>query len=274
MLLAPFNEFQWKVSNWDGLTGTTVTPGTSSAEGTWTQLLSATAEEIWAFVLSVSSGNAAGKDKCMLLDIGIDPAGGTNYTAIVNSLACGGTDGFPGGYNAVFPLKIPAGSTIAVRVQGFNGTPGTVAVRFTGYGCPSRPELVAAGQCSETVGSVASSKGVSFTPGNAAEGAWASLGVTVADLWNWRVCAQVGNTIQTALSVNVDLAFGDGTNMVMLIENYIIRTNASEISQYLSHDNIAGINKFVPAGSTLYVRGYCDAAPNTGWNAVAVGIGG
>jgi hypothetical protein len=53
-----------------------------------------------------------------------------------------------------------------------------VSAKF--WGDPSNPECVPVGQYSETIGTISGSAGVVFTPGNAADGAWTSLGTTPA----------------------------------------------------------------------------------------------
>lgn len=159
--------------------GTSVTPGASNAEGSWTQIASSAniAQDVRGFFLMVHTGNTNSQAKPHLLDIGVDPAGGTSYTAVISNIPCGAgaTDV---GHPFFFPLYIKAGSSVAVRVQGANATAGTVRVAAKFYGHLSNPAAWKQGFFSETIGTVTNSNGTSFTPGNAADGSWVSLGTT------------------------------------------------------------------------------------------------
>lgn len=257
--------------------GTSVTPGASNSEGSWTQIASAAniAFGVWGIWLSVSGGNTTGTDKSHLLDIGIDEAGGTNYTAILSNLVCGQSQAGSTGCNEwYFPLNIPAGSTVAARVQGVASTAGTVRVFAMFFGKPSHPELLPRGEVTETIGTITNSGGVGFTPGNASDGTWQSLGTTTRNLWWWQLGAQISNGTITAQYTWVDLAYGDATNKDFIIRAFplSIYGTAEIAAQPFNHHMLQGFCH-VPAGSTIYVRGRCSTAPATGYNAVAIGVG-
>lgn len=257
--------------------GTSVTPGASNAEGAWTQIASAAniAFGVWGIWLAVTNGNSTGVDKSHLLDIGIDEAGGTNYTAILSNLVCGQSQAGSTGCNEwYFPLNIPAGSTVAARVQGVASTAGTVRVFAMFFGKPNYPELTPRGEVSETIGTITNSQGVGFTPGNAANGAWQSLGTTTRNLWWWQLGVQCSNGTITAQYTWCDLAYGDGTNMTYIIKAFPIGWygTAEIAAQPFNHHMLQGYC-YVPAGSTIYVRGRCSTTPATGYNAVAIGVG-
>ena len=257
--------------------GTSVTPGASNAEGSWTQIASAAniSAGVWGFWLSVSGGNTTGIDKSHLLDIGIDEAGGTSYTAIISNLVCGQSQAGSTGCNEwYFPLNIPAGSSVAARVQGVASTAGTVRVFAMFFGKPNYPELTPRGEVSETIGTITNSQGVGFTPGNAADGSWQSLGTTTRALWWWQLGVQCSNRTITAQYTWVDLAYGDATNKTFIIKAFPINFyGTAEISaQPFNYHMLQGYCH-VPAGSTIYVRGRCSTTPATGYNAVAIGVG-
>lgn len=257
--------------------GTSVTPGASNAEGAWTQIASAAniTFGVWGIWLAVTNGNSTGVDKSHLLDIGIDEAGGTNYTSILSNLVCGQSQAGSTGCNEwYFPLNIPAGSTVAARVQGVASTAGTVRVFAMFFGKPNYPELTPRGEVSETIGTITGSQGVGFTPGNAADGAWQSLGTTTRDLWWWQLGVQCSNGTITAQYTWVDLAYGDGTNMTYIVKTFPIGWygTAEIAAQPFNHHMLQGYC-YVPAGSTIYVRGRCSTTPATGYNAVAIGVG-
>lgn len=83
---------------------------------------------------------------------------------------------------------------------------------------------------------------------------------------------QVDNATTTALNYHIDLAFGDATNKIMIIEDHVfIIPSTVEIVT----DSLDGFGyREVPAGSTIYIRGSCSGTAVTGFNGVAIGIGG
>jgi hypothetical protein len=262
VLFAPgLSSFRWTYDNWGAnptaTHGTAVTPGASNVEGSWTQVASAAniANHVYWVELRITDGNTTGQAKNHLLDLGIDSAGGTSYTACVSNI-------------------IAAGSSVAVRIQGSHATAGTVRVSAKFYGQPSHLEAMPTSSVSETVGAITNSNGVSFTPGNAADGTWASLGTTVLPLWWWQLGVQIDNTTITALLTYVDLAFGDATNK-HIINRVMLNLTTVETIGHAFPGNLNLFNCYcpVPAGATMYVRGRCSGAPVTGYNAVAVGFG-
>lgn len=275
-LLKQLNSWAWNYTNASAgsLTpGTSVTPGATNAEGTATAIATGAniANDVHRVVLWITGGATASGAKEHLLDIGFDPAGGASYTYIMSNLVCGASAAaVAGGRWYEFPLYIPAGSQVAARIQGSNGTAGTVRVAAWFYGRPSRPEMVRSGRYTETIGTITNSSGVTFTPGNAADGTFASLGTTTKELWAFQIGASINNATMSAHATNVDLAYGDGTNFEMIIEDYNMQMTTSEA---ITSQLVTGY-KAVPAGSTIYIRGNNSAAPVSGYNAVAVGVGG
>lgn len=285
MLAAPgLSAFHWTYDNYganpSATPGTSVTPGASGAEGSWTQIASGAniAQDVWALALRISDGATSTAQKDHLLDIGIDPAGGTSYTAIVSNIVCGASSpvGAQGsGHHFLLPLFIPSGASVAVRIQGSNATAGTVRVGAKFYGKPSRPEAMPLGQYAETIGTITGTQGVSFTPGNAADGSWTLLGTTGKNLWWWQIAYQVSNATITAEYTYIDLAYGDASNKTQIMRAMHGGTTSEQIGDALkSNLNPYEAFCFVPAGSNIYIRGRCLNAPDTGYNAVAIGIGG
>lgn len=258
--------------------GTSITPGASDAEGSWTQLIAAgsVTSEIAGFYVVVNNGGTSATSKNHLLDIGIDPAGGTSYSAIISNLVCGQSPSIgalaPKPY--YFPMRIPSGSSIAARVQGSAATAGSVRVMIRCFGQLSAPEAHRIGSFSETIGTITGSLGVSFTPGNAADGTWVSLGTTTLPMWWWQLGMQIDNTAYDSEIAYIDMAFGDATNKHIIGRFQTINSGAEAtgipVNPFTSH---LGAYYPLPGGTELWVRGRCNNAPDTGYNAVAVGVG-
>ena len=266
-------------------TNPTTTPGqvvtahvTPNTEGS-TPLVLATgsniAQDVNWIELSLNGTSGTG-DRQMLLDIGVDPAGGTSYTWVIQNLVIGNlplATALPGA-QFLLPFFIKAGSQVACRVQ-CSQTVITVRVAAKFYGFPDRPEAVPAGSFSETMGTITNSQGVSFTPGNAADGTYVSLGATTKPMWWWQLCYSIANGTITAESTFIDLAWGDGSNKHVIMRAQHIGATTEACADVLAvNKNHALCYCPVPAGATLYVRGRCNNAPDTGYNAVALGIGG
>lgn len=260
--------------------GTSVTPGATNAEGSWTQVATGAniAQDVYGFWLRVSDGATSTAAKNHLLDVGVDPAGGSAYSAIISNIVCGASAAITatgGGQQFFFPYYITAGSSVAVRIQGSNGTAGTVRVGIKFYGQPSRPEALKTGSFSETIGTITNSNGVSFTPGNAADGSWVSLGTTTNPLWWWQLGYQIDNGTITAEYTYIQIAHGDGSNKHVILTTMHGGTTGETCGAPIN----GNLNPFeaycpVPAGANIYIRGRCNNAPDTGYNGVAIGIGG
>jgi len=252
--------------------GVSVTPG-SGVKGSYYQLASAAnlSHDVYEVLLWVTAGNTAATIRDILIDIGIDPAGGTSYAQLggLNDLFCPqASNAVYGGYWMRFPLFIKAGSSVGVRAQASNASTVRVMARF--FGDPSNPHLIRVGTYSETIG-VSGNGGTPVTCGNtAAEGTWTSIGSLTRDCWYWVLCTghNVGTT--TALMYFWDLAYGDASNKHIIIENQPhLNFGTSENTAAVR----IGRNWHVPAGGTLYVRGSCSGTAQT-TEVVVVGIGG
>lgn len=258
--------------------GTSVVPGASDVEGSWTEIATSSniSQDIYFLWIVIGAGATTSTVKDHLLDIGVDPAGGTSYVAIISNIACGQSTAFNTGMGLYFqfPIFIKSGSSVAVRVQGSAATAGTVRIVATFYGQPSHPELFRVGRYSETVGTITGSAGVGFTPGDTgAEGTYQSLGTLAKACWWWQLGVQLSNGTISALKIyHFDLAYGDGSNKHIIIQDLrvIITTSEQFQSSFIPYPCYADL----PAGTELWVRGTCSTTIDSGWNAVAIGIGG
>lgn len=284
MLHVPgLSAYNFRYDNWGtnpaATPGTSVVPGASNAEGSWTQVASSAniAQDCYWIHVQVSNGSTSAAAKNHLLDIGVDPAGGTTYAAIISNIVCGTSPALTaaGIKEFLFPFFIKAGSSVAARVQGSNATAGTVRVSVRFYGQPSNPQAVPVGNIAQTFGTITNSNGTSFTPGNAADGTWVSLGTATTPLWWWQLGHQVDNATITAEYTYIDVGVGDGTNK-RIIQRIMHGGTTAEIAARVLGNKTAIPEAFcpVPAGAEIWVRGRCNNAPDTGYNATVIGIGG
>jgi hypothetical protein len=276
--------YNFKYNNWgtnpSATPGTSVIPGAADAEGAWTQIISGasiTSDCYWLHLFT-SGGATATAIKRQLLDLGIDPAGGTAYTSFFSNLQIGASPSLVqvGVREYIFPIFIRAGSSVAVRIQGSNATAGTVRVAASIYGKPSNQLLAPVGSFSQTFGTLgANSQGQSFTPGNAADGSWADLGVVTNSLWWFQLGHNIGNGTVTAEYTYIDVAWGDASNK-HLIFKAMHGGSTNETSALYCQSHLLGCSAYspVPAGANIYIRGRCNNAPDNGYNATVVGIGG
>lgn len=283
MLFVPRNSYQtFSYDNWGAnpatTIGTSVVPGASSAEGNWTQVASSAniAQDIYGFYMLIHSGATSAAAKLHVLDVGVDPAGGTSYTAVITDLVCGASPALTAAGNRehYFPLFIKAGSSVAVRIAGSNATAGTVRVAMRFYGQFSSPMQVPTGMYSESYG-VTGTSGTSITPGNAADGSWVQVGTTAKPIWWWQLGYQINNATITAEYTYLELGVGDATNKFNVFKMMHGGTTG-ETCGLTGQAQLLWHNAYypVPAGTNVYVRARCNNAPDTGYQAGVIGIGG
>lgn len=275
-LLTPTgNRFNWQYMK---QAAPSLTPGDAltpvvGSEGAWVSLATGAnvANDVYGVLININDGNTTGTIRDILIDIGVDPAGGTSYTTLITDLiGSQAAAAVAGGRWYYFPIFIRAGSQIAARAQA--SSVATVRVSIQLWGKPTRPDMLSVGTYSATLGGTAIN-GTSFTPGNSsAEGAWVSLGTTSAPLWWWQLGVGISNGTTTSLMYHIDLAWGDATNKYMIIENH--RLFLPGTAETIAH--IPCLNGFcnVPVGGELWVRGSCSGTSVTGFYAKAYGIGG
>lgn len=281
MSLRPaYSPFLWIGHRSDPVVAVKVNSGTSNAEGSWTEVLTASdvAKDVWELVLHLNGVNVSGAITDYLLDIGVDPSGGASYSAILSNyvLSANYTATNTTGAGKLYrrldvPCAIPAGSSVAVRVQGSNGTTRAIQVLPVMLGRPARPHLLRHAQFSETVGTVTGTTGVSFTPGNASWGAWTLLGTSSRRCWRWQVSYGITNATMAIDATAVQLAHGDGSSYHLIAEVHGAQRTSEQTVMY--HGAKGGFRD-VPAGANLYVRGYNSGAPVSGYHALAHGFGG
>jgi hypothetical protein len=171
--------------------GTSVVAGASNADGSTAALGSALTFEAEYIIISISAFAQAGANGSTLLDIMIDPAGGTTWSAtplipdllagFTSAISFGGSSSPSGiGFKYHFPLKIPSGASLGARARTAHSSTITGRVGIWCFGGNKNPESWWAGRQVETIGIDASNSiGVSHTPGNSGVySSWTNFGST------------------------------------------------------------------------------------------------
>lgn len=256
--------------------GPTITPG-NNTYGAYAQLLSGASvtDDAYGILINVSGVASSGVAKDALAKVGLDPGGGSSYVDAVTDLQVSSAISFAssgGGIAYFFPLRVRAGTSIAVAVSVNNATVGTCSAYCRLSTKPSHPHAWRSGSFVRTIGSTpASSSGTAVTPGNAAEGTFVQVGSALTEsLWGWCLGVGVNNAVLNNNPVAFDLAIGDATNKRIVVLDQMVYPTVNESLTYFSY--------LVPGqaavGDFVYVRAAGTGAPVTGWSAVAYGMGG
>lgn len=250
--------------------GTSTTPGNNS-KGSYSAAIVSSANmaaDAWWIEIYVSSGAASAAARDTLVDIGMDPAGGTSYSVLIPDLLAPSSAPYAtfGGIQYSFPLHIPAGAQLAARTS-VNGGAGNPRVAIAVYGQPTNPDMRWKGTAVEALGIVAaSSRGTTVTSGTTSEGAWTSLGTASFDSWYVDVGFGIQNTAMSALGHHMDLSHGaSGGDVIDLVDSLASTTAAEQVTKYASSQSFCEI----PAGATVYGRMQCSGTPVSGLSMAA-----
>ena len=248
--------------------GVGVTAGTSSADGTAVTLMPALAhdcEYLWLAVSGLGTSNSA---NAALMDVLIDPAGGTSWTELISDLIVGFTTTIL--YNATgaaiplsyhFPLWLPAGASLGARIRMQSASaPSSTRVLAAGFGGNKNPASWWCGQKVETIGTfdAANSLGQLHTPGaSGAFSSWTNLGSLTSARAGAVQWAVGGVTGASAAKMTYDFQFGAGGAQ---IGPRVYRGMAStEVGVSLFQGPIFCD---IPAGAQLQIRGSAAGALN------------
>ena len=252
--------------------GVSVTSG-SGAYGTYTQLFSAISQPAYGICLYISYGFQASRS-AQVMNIGIDLAGGSSYTTYIPNIMISQAGAVAGGsgMHFYFPMYFPAGCSIGVATAGSLSQATRVAATLMQQ--PADPSSIRTASYAESIG-VTTVSGVVVVPGASnAEGSWTSIGTTVNRNWWWQIGYQLINATWQANTFLIDLAVGDGTTFDIIQSNMAGTHNASNNS-WSTHGYYAfGVERDIPAGSTLYARIQGGNASPTNFEVSIVACGG
>jgi hypothetical protein len=242
--------------------GTAVTSGGSAnTDGTAATLLSALAHDCEYLSISLLANSGSNTNRSALLDVLVDPAGGTSWSELISDLLCGysglvavGSTPFGPSYQYDFPLWIPAGASIGAQVRCATASIAQQVV-IRAFGGNQNPGSWACGQKVTTVGtmSAATSQGQAHTSGNTgAFSSWTSLGSTLAsECLAWQTSAQ-GDGTNTMNSAAYTFEFGYGSTRIGPRRLHMTGTSEGVCAWPTG----VAFNK-IAAGTQLQVRGTC-----------------
>ncbi len=269
-------------TNLDAFPGVQITPAQNSFP-TYAQIMAAAAvtEDCYGVEIIINDGDGVGTARDILVNIGIDPAGGTSYTTRIPALLGSAAGDLSlaqaggGGHNYYFPLFIKAGSSIAAQASVNNATLGNVRVFLKLYCKPTKPHLLRCGVGVESIGvTLASSRGTLVTPGTSSgQGTWTLLAALANDCWYFETSMGINDISIGNGWFFLDLARGDATNKDILIFNQRVITSSAEVINKLP---MMGQNQiFVPADTNIYGRiSNSQAANDTQTSQAAWGVYG
>lgn len=284
MLFTQCNEFNWQVDNLGSTfteagMGTSITANASAntKNSTKTTILSALAENVYWVAILFTAGATSGASARYLVDIHVDPAGGTAWETAprIANLAVNSATLTQGGVIYQFPLYIPAGASVGAACQAETGSR-TLRVSMIAYGKPSRPELLKVGSRVVTYGATtASTTGTAVTPGaSGTMGSYsASLGTTSDDHFYWQMGILINDTTQTAVQYLFDLAVGDASNKRLVI-NKQQHINVGTTEQAGTIQGLGYPYKITKAGDLVYARGVCSGTADASLSAIAYAVVG
>lgn len=255
-----------------GSLGTAVTSSaTDNTDGTAVTALSALAHDVHYLVIGITGSAVNTFITSSLLDVLVDPAGGTSWSALIDDLIFGFTPPLAAGVTGHhvwyhFPIYIKSGTSIGLRCRTKNdgGPPINYCVIYA-HGNPSRPSMWWCGQGVESLGINASvSEGTSVTAGNSGSfGSWTTIGTSTYRYGSVQYGSQSAQAL-TAVGYYWQIGYGS-TKLPGSPTMY----TSNSTSEFIAH---TGFNQpiwcDVPASTTWQARGTCSGTAQTNNGAI------
>jgi len=262
------NSFNWFYSNtstsqgWG--TGYLVPSGRQW--GDWATIVAASnvTRDVWGFELFNGMGFQSNYAHSWYLDLGIDESGGTNFTPLITNLGVGMGPAGARQHRFWFPLRIPSGSSIGIRMMGTSTTTRTTYVGVNLYGDPSEPSLYNVATMCQNFDPI------SITPSGTVPGTWFEIGNTTKPLWHWNLSFNTG--LSQVLGFRTDLAYGDSASKTLILRDvsYNLVSTAEETFTPLSTMS----HCYVPVGSIIYARAITSGSGGDNLRLSVTGMGG
>jgi hypothetical protein len=241
--------------------GTAVTAGANNADGTQVALITALTHDVEFLAIGYSAFGATGVNGSTLLDILVDPAGGTAWAAaaliddllVGESIATSRAAGGPQWY--YFPVWLKAGHSIGAHARTARAATTTGQIVVVSYGGNANPSSWWCGQHVTSIGiTAASSKGTDHTAGNSgAFSSWTDFGSPLPAPCGALQFAVHGTNTDTTQN-NSDYHFEFGVGGTRIGPKIYRGSTTSEASWTMPTGPIFCA---LPSGAQLQVRGTC-----------------
>ncbi len=237
--------------------GTQVTgSGTANTKGSWTQILPALTFDAFYIYITALNTVASATDTSLLLDVGIDPAGGTSYIVVVPNILFGFSfDVDQMRQDFAIPVYMPTGSTVAARIQSVITSETTdVAFQVVG-GIPSDNPFPPVGLIVDYGTNTSDSGGVAGSNADAnTKSAWVEITPATTHPHRGIGFAKQGNTdAMSSSNWFADIGIGSAGSEVVLIGDLYWKTTTSEkVGGSFPPGGLVAAQ--VPEGSRLAVR--------------------
>lgn len=234
--------------------------GTANTKGAYGQLIAAAGFDASFIYLEWNSTFTANTDTSSLMDIAIDPAGGTSYTVIVSNMLCGSVGGpvQVGTRSMLIPVSIPRGSSIAARYQSVSaGHTMQIGCRLYGGVHPNQPRLHRGPLITYGVTEATSSAINVVNAGSPnTKGAWAAIGTASRQHSGVVVGLQLGTgtTGNERPFYDIGMDPAGGTAYTTIIPEIAAASSTAE--EMVSADPVSAIlHVSIPSGATFAARG-------------------
>jgi hypothetical protein len=242
-----------------GIIGSTVVAGSSNIDGAVTTVLTNLPHDVEYLVLAPRNFTVSAGNGSVMLDIMIDPAGGTSWQPFIDDLLVGETQltaAFAFYYH--FPIWLKSGHSVGARAKTAHTsdiTTGQLVV--AAYGGNANPGSWWCGQTVTGIGTSSTlSRGVNHTAGNSGVySAWTSFGDPLpSNAGAVQFIVQGTNTDTTQSANGYFFEFGIGGTRIG--PNYSKMTTVAESGALLGQGPIfCGL----PSGAQFQVRGTCSS---------------
>lgn len=245
--------------------GGTASAGASNVDGANASVLNAvgTTRDVEFMVISIGGTAVSGAACRVLVDILVDPAGGSSYTPLINDLLGGFTSSADAaGQNCTyyFPIWIKAGTQIGVRARTQHTSAiATGRVSIAVMGQPSRPDMWWCGQAVESLGINAStSSGTDVTMALAGTwGSWTAIGTTTRRYG----ALQMGLDGSDASPSTMGGQWQIGVGSAQYPGTHTMHHSLSSTGPTMTRDGVGPLNCDIPAGTALQVRASASNVP-------------
>lgn len=261
--------------------GTLITANASAdTYGSYTTVITSgqMTHDCHGLLLMFNDAAVAGTNQTFLFTVGVDY--GSGMTDQIPDVLCGapGVNYTPlnsiGGY-FYFPLYVPAGAAVGIKMQSATAGSNTVSCAAYALCNPRHPEAAPTASVWKSFGvDTGNTTGTAITPSNtASEGAWVDVGTLDDDYWWWQVSLANDDTIMAGANLyHLDIGFGDASSPPDRIFAYSIPFFVNVQEGFTWPLFIIGAAARGQSGDHIYVR--AQGTSGTADNALVVAVVG